>query len=136
MAQAVPVRFWPSAPFLCPSKLKNRLMINHDNGAKLSLIPIRRQKRTSQRVNYYQTECLDCELILSIRWEREYVGNQPPKSLQIKTKLKICPFCESSHLKISPISESEYRNISQQWSVVDNVKKPHGDLDDWLSWLR
>jgi hypothetical protein len=111
-------------------------MISHDNSTKLSLIPIRRHKKIRQRVNYYQTECLDCELILSIRWEREYIGILPLKLPQIKTKLKVCPFCESSHIKISPISESEYRNISQQWSVVDSVEKLRDDLDDWLSWLR
>jgi hypothetical protein len=110
-------------------------MISHDNGAK-NLIPIRRHKKIRQRVNYYQTECLDCELVLSIRWEREYTGILPSKLFQIRTKLKICPFCESSHIKVSPITESEYRNISQQWSAVDKAEKPQNDLDDWLSWLR
>lgn len=113
-------------------------MISHDNSAKLNLIPIRKHKKIRQRINYYQTECLDCEVILSIRWEREYSGSiLPPKLPQLKTKLKkICQFCESSHIKVSSISENEYRNISQQWSVVDNVEKPRDELDDWWSWLR
>jgi hypothetical protein len=112
-------------------------MISHDNGAKLSLIPFRRHKKHRQRINYYQTECLDCEVILSIRWEREYaVGILPLKSPHVSMKLTICPFCESSHIKVSRISEREYRNISQQWSVVENIEKPHDDLNDWLSWLR
>lgn len=109
-------------------------MTSRDSVFKLSLMPIRRHKRTSHRVNYYQTECLNCELILSVRWEREYVGIRS-KSSPIKTKLKICPFCESSHIKISQITESEYKKINQQWSMVDNVEKPRDD-DDWLSWLR
>ena len=110
-------------------------MINRDNSTRLSLVPIRRQKKGRQRVRYYQTECLDCELILSIRWKRDDIGLLSPK-LPLKTKLTICPFCESSHLKVSAITESEYRNISQQWNVVDNVEKPRDDLNDWLSWLR
>ncbi|BAP57697.1 hypothetical protein THII_3400 [Thioploca ingrica] len=110
-------------------------MTSHDSVFKLSLMPIRKHKRTSQRVNYYQTECLDCELILSVRWEREYIGILS-KSSPIKTRLTTCPFCESSHLKISQITESEYKKINQQWSMMNNAERPRDDMDDWLSWLR
>lgn len=95
----------------------------------------RRHKSTGQRVNYFQTECLDCELILSIWWEREYVGILP-RSPPVKTRFKICPFCEGSRIKVSQISEIEYKNINQQWSMVDNAEKSRDDRDDWLSWLR
>ncbi len=86
-------------------------MTSHVLLNRLSLTSIRRHRRTIQRITYYKTECLDCEVVISVRWEKEYLSalSTPPR---LKIKHQTCPFCDGNHLEIVPINENEYRNIT------------------------
>jgi len=66
---------------------------------------------------YYKTECLDCELILSVRWERMYFGALP--TFQRKNQQKKCPFCQGIRIKMAKINEEEYLKINEQWDMID-----------------
>ncbi len=66
---------------------------------------------------YYKTECLDCELILSVRWERMYFGALP--TFQRETQQKNCPFCQGIRIKMAKINEEEYLRINEQWDMID-----------------
>ena len=100
---------------------------------------------------YYKTECLDCELILSVRWERMYFGALPtfqretqqknvssqkvwvnlPKPVRffqqnLENIQKNCPFCQGIRIKMAKINEEEYLRINEQWDIrgyFENVKK-------------
>jgi hypothetical protein len=67
---------------------------------------------------YYKTECLDCEIIMSVRWERTYLGALPT-TFQHPTQQKNCPFCQGIRIKIAKINEQEYLRINQQWDMID-----------------
>ncbi|RKZ81401.1 MAG: hypothetical protein DRR19_22325 [Candidatus Parabeggiatoa sp. nov. 1] len=107
----------------------------HNNNAtrKLEWIPIHKPRCAKQRPTYYKTECLDCELIIRVRWERAYVGALPTRHRTFKKE--VCPFCEGSHIKMFKINEQQYIEINQKWDIVTSVEKDEKNLDDDSSWI-
>ncbi|HDN26693.1 MAG TPA: hypothetical protein ENG03_06285 [Thioploca sp.] len=99
----------------------------------LSFTPIRRHKRSKPRPIYYKTECLDCDLILGVRLEREYVGALPTR--RRTPQQKSCPFCEGTRTSTLKINEKEYIEINQQWDIVDLSETGDENLNDWSSWI-
>ncbi|RKZ52478.1 MAG: hypothetical protein DRR16_04185 [Candidatus Parabeggiatoa sp. nov. 3] len=89
---------------------KKVLEVNH-----FKRIPLQRFKRALPRPTYYKIECLDCDLIISVRWERQYTG---PTRTQNALLNPICSFCEGSHTKQFKINEQEYSEINQQWDAI------------------
>jgi len=79
--------------------------------------------RKNQPPTYYKTECLDCELILRVRWERTYFGGFPTRSRN-RRQLKKCPFCQSIRLKTASINKQEYLTINQDWDMIDLGAEP------------
>lgn len=72
-----------------------------------------------QRPTYYKTECLNCDLILAVKWELAYFGTLPTHS---GTKPNICVYCGSTNIKTLNINEKEYIDINQKWDMVDSVE--------------
>ncbi len=70
-----------------------------------------------QRPIYYKTECQDCELIISIKWERKYTGALPIR--RYKRKKKPCPFCKGSNIISAKIRYQDYLNIETHWDIFD-----------------
>lgn len=101
----------------------------------VSLTPVRQHRRSKPHPIYYKTECLECEVILSTKWEQAYVGPMPmpqPRSL-----VQTCPFCSSEQIKTVKIVEKEYLMINQQWDTVDALaEKEMENASDWRSWIR
>lgn len=95
------------------------------------LTPIRRHRRTKQHPIYYQTECLDCDRIISVRWEQEYLGTLPTNTRPKHSKL--CPLCNGTQIKTTQISEKEYLQINQNWDIMESTEKKNDDMADWLS---
>jgi len=84
---------------------------------------MKRLIRKKQPPTYYKTECLDCELILRVKWERTYFGGFPRRSRN-RRQLKVCPFCQSIRLKTVSINEQEYLTINQDWDMIDLATDP------------
>ncbi len=91
---------------------KKVLEVNH-----FKRIPLQRFKRALPRPTYYKIECLDCDLIINVRWECQYAGILPTRT-QNALPNPICPFCEGSHTKQFKINEQEYCEINQQWDAI------------------
>jgi hypothetical protein len=89
-------------------------------------------RRAKQPTNYYKTECLDCELIISVKWERAYIGIMPTHS---HTKQNICTFCNGTHIRTLKINEKEYIDINKHWDLADSADKENEELNDWSSWI-
>jgi hypothetical protein len=66
---------------------------------------------------YYKTECLDCELIISIKWECEYTGLF--KTRQHKPEKRSCPFCNGTHTISARIKYKNYLEINKHWDIFD-----------------
>ncbi len=81
-------------------------MFNFQNGVKALSRPI-----------YYKTECLDCELIISVKWERKYTGLL--RKRQHKPETKSCPFCKSTHIISAKIRYQDYLEINKHWDLLD-----------------
>ncbi len=77
---------------------------------------VRGYRRAKQRPIYYKTECLACEIIINVKWERPYVGVLPTHGY-IKTK-KACPFCQGTQIKTFQIRKVEYCEIEQHWDMI------------------
>ncbi|EDN68872.1 hypothetical protein BGP_0386 [Beggiatoa sp. PS] len=92
---------------------------------------VNRPRCAKPRPIYYKTECFDCELITSVRWEQKYMGIMPAYS-RPKAQL-ICPFCQGTHIKTLEIHELEYQRINQQWELVTAAEAT--DNIDWQSWI-
>jgi hypothetical protein len=75
-----------------------------------------------KKPNYYKTECLSCDLIIGVRWERDYISYLPNCKRQRPKQPEICPFCEGTHLKTFPINENEYVEINQKWDFIVSSK--------------
>ncbi len=78
-------------------------------------IKLNRRRHAKQRPTYYKTECLDCELIISVKWEQAYVGAFPTRHTKPKD---ICPFCGEKRIKTFNIREQEYLKIIQHWDMM------------------
>lgn len=91
---------------------KKILEVNH-----FKRIPLQYSKRVLPRPTYYKIECLDCELIISVKWERQYAGILPAHTESVLLDL-ICPFCEGNHTKQFKINEQKYCEINQQWDAM------------------
>jgi len=98
---------------------------------KLTLTPIRKHRRTKQRPVYYQTECVDCEIIISVKWEWKYLGTLPTRY----RPQKACPFCDGTQIKTVRINEKEYIKINQQWDIIDLADSDQDNPNDWESWI-
>jgi hypothetical protein len=94
-----------------------------------------RLRRAKQRPTYYKTECLDCELIISVKWERAYIGTMPTRS-HSKLKKNICAFCGGTQIRSLKINEKEYIDINKQWDMVDYAEKGDDNLNNWSSWIQ
>jgi len=83
--------------------------------------------------DFYKTECLDCELIIGVRWEKHYIGKL---SIRQRVKeLKVCPFCDRTHLKTVKINETEFVEISQQWDFLkcsEEIKEQNNQYNQWF----
>jgi len=79
---------------------------------------IYRPRRAKQTPNYYKTECLDCELIISVKWERAYVGIMPIRS---HSEQNICAFCGGTHVVTLKINEKEYIDTCDSFGRVANT---------------
>jgi hypothetical protein len=88
---------------------------------KLRFLPTSKLKRAKQRPIYYKTECMDCDVIINVKWERKYVGILPTLSSCPIPKQEICPFCESSHLNTLKINEQQYIEINKQWDFISTA---------------
>jgi len=102
---------------------------------EVSLTPVRQHRRSKPHKIYYKTECLDCEIILSVKWEQAYIGPMPiPQPCH---SLITCSFCGSKQLKTLKIMEKEYLMINQQWDMVDALAEREMEHEsDWRSWIR
>jgi hypothetical protein len=100
---------------------------------KFCLAPIRKHRRCQQHPTYYKTECTDCDLIISIKWEWKYVGTLPTR--RRPNKKKTCPFCDGTRLKIIRINEKDYTEINQQWDLADLSDSSQDNVNDWNSWF-
>lgn len=89
-----------------------------------------RPKYAKPRPIYYKTECFDCELITSVRWEQKYIGNISTHSRP--KEQPICPFCQGTQIKTVEIHEPEYQRINQQWELVTIAENTE---TDWQSWI-
>ncbi|MCK5719252.1 MAG: hypothetical protein KAH84_04795 [Thiomargarita sp.] len=70
-------------------------------------------------ISYYKSECLDCNLIYKLNWERPYFGT----SINIEpAKKEICPFCQAVNIKVITINKSEYKLINQHWDMLSPDK--------------
>jgi hypothetical protein len=107
-------------------------MTNDQNKLQLKMIPAKRPKCAKPRPTYYKTECLECELITSVREEQQYFGLMPisPHS-QVQS---ICPFCNQTPVTTFEINEHEYHRIHQQWDMVTAAENDKS-MDDWQSWM-
>jgi hypothetical protein len=70
-----------------------------------------------QRPIYYKTECLDCELIISVKWERKYTGIF--RTYQHKREKQSCPFCNGTHISSAQIRYQDYLDINTHWDMFD-----------------
>ena len=74
-----------------------------------------RHRRARQRKIYYKIECLTCELIISVKWERPYIGVSPTRCY---TKKNHCPFCQGTQIKTVQIRKQKYLEIAQHWDMM------------------
>jgi hypothetical protein len=88
-------------------------------------IPLQSVKRALLRPSYYKIECLDCDLIISVRWERPYTGFLPTPTKK-NLPAPICPFCEGEHIKEFKINEQDYYAINEQWDAVSVPETTQG----------
>jgi len=79
---------------------------------------ISRPRRAKPPLYYYKTECLDCELIISVKWERAYLGIMP---IPNHNKQNICAFCGGTHISTLKINEKEYTDINEHWDLADSA---------------
>ncbi|MDM8561527.1 hypothetical protein [Candidatus Parabeggiatoa sp. HSG14] len=86
-------------------------------------------RRAKQQPIYYKTECIDCNLIFSVRWEQKYVGILPTYTLCHKPK-EVCPFCKGNHTNTLKINEKEYISINEQWDLVVVAETDSHKMDD------
>ncbi|MEK8017314.1 MAG: hypothetical protein VSS75_010640 [Candidatus Parabeggiatoa sp.] len=91
---------------------KKGLEVNH-----FKRIPLQYSKCALPRPTYYKIECLDCDLIINVRWECQYGGILPTRT-QNALPNPICPLCEGTHTKQFKINEQEYSEINQQWDAI------------------
>ena len=97
--------------------------------AGLSLTPIRHHRRHQRYVDYYQTECTDCNLILRVYWVLRGIS----LSKTSKKNLSFCPFCQRQHLTTIKINEKTYHSINQQWDIVEASNQDTSrDIEDWF----
>ena len=75
-----------------------------------------RGKCAKPRPIYYKTECLDCKLIISIKWERQYIGAF--RTHRYKQK-KPCPFCKGANIISAKIRYKDYLEIKRHWDIFD-----------------
>ncbi len=76
-----------------------------------------RGKCAKPRPIYSQIECLDCELIISVKWERKYTGALETRQHQLKKKP--CPFCKGTHIIYAKIKNQDYIDINKHWDILD-----------------
>ncbi|MCK5716073.1 MAG: hypothetical protein KAH77_01185 [Thiomargarita sp.] len=75
-----------------------------------------RHRHAKQRQIYYKSECLACDFIISIQWERPYIGVLP---IYRDTQKNICPKCQGSHIKRVEIRKQEYLDIGRHWDLLN-----------------
>ena len=103
------------------------------NWKGLSFMPIRKHRRSKPHSNYYQTECVHCNLIISVKWEQKYIGTLPTHA-RIKPQPR-CPFCNGTQLHTIKINKKQYIDINRNWDIVDSTQKKDEEMADWLSWI-
>jgi hypothetical protein len=106
---------------------------NHLNLDNLIVTPRSRYRPIKQRPAYYKTECIDCDIIISVKWEWKYVGTLPTR--RRPQKKTACPFCDGTHIKTIRINEPEYIEINQQWDIVDLADSEPDNPNDCDSWI-
>lgn len=77
----------------------------------------KRGVKTLPRPIYYQTECLDCELIISVKWERKYTGVL--RTRRYKREKKPCPFCNGTNIIDTKIRYQDYLDVNKHWDIFD-----------------
>ena len=99
---------------------------------EIRLTPVRRHRYSNQqRSSFYKTECVDCDLIIQVKWEKEYVGLLPHYR---REPAACCPFCQSNYLRKLKIDEKEYIEINNHWDLMEAAEAKEDNLEDWLSW--
>ena len=76
-----------------------------------------RGKCAKPRPIYYRTECLDCELIISVKWEYKYTGAL--RTRRDKREKKPCPFCNGTNIISAQIRYQDYLDINTHWDIFD-----------------
>jgi len=76
-----------------------------------------RGKYAKPRPIYYQTECLNCELIIGVKWEHKYTGVL--RTRQHKREKKFCPFCKDTNIISAQIRYQDYLEINKHWDMFD-----------------